>query len=305
MAPPVLSLRSLLPTTEATPQEHRVAREDNGAPKGLDARQEPLLPEAASTGRNGAIVQTRILSEATSEGSAHLTQSRRESIQSEPNKSDPGIPDRAKTDPEGAMLKQVSAEPANHQPFADSHDPRPSGSPPPAAEFPKRVPESPPAARTPPAMPNLMKPPQTTSTSQIAIRLDSGTDAGQVVLRIRERAGEVQIAVQSTDQGVATTLRQDLGDLVKRLESHGSYSDSIRQEGVSSAEPGSHSVSHVPGGEVSRGYSYFSDDAQQQRQRQQQQQQSRPHTIPQEATGEALEELSSTWTDFTNGAHSS
>ena len=156
-----------------------------------------------------------------------------------------------------------------------------------------------------PLMPALTQPPQPTTASQIAIRLDSPDATSQVELRIRERAGEVQIAVRSNDQGVATTLRQDLGDLVKRLEPHTSSPDSIHQE--SPAESTHQTIPHVPGGsDASRAYSYFSDDGQQQqRQRQQQQQQQQRQQRATEASPDTLDELRSVLNDLNNGVYTS
>ena len=161
-------------------------------------------------------------------------------------------------------------------------------------------PPAPPPPR-PPTLPAQL--PQATAASQIAIRLDSGNDSGQVELRIRERAGEVQIAVRSTDQGVATTLREDLGDLVKRLEPHAAAMDLLRQEANPAESSSQHAASHIPGSDSSRGYFYFSDAAQQQpRQRQQQQQQNRPSAPQPDAAPDALEELRSAFNDLTTGA---
>ena len=156
------------------------------------------------------------------------------------------------------------------------------------------------AAPRSPTMPSLTQPPPATAVSQIAIRLDASGESGQVELRIRERGGEVQIAVRTTDQGVATTLRQDLGELVKRLEPHATNTEVFRPDS-STVEPGSHQVRHLPGSDSSRGYSYFSDDAQQ-RQRQQQQQQDRQRATQPEAAGDAKEELRSLFNDLSNGA---
>ena len=159
------------------------------------------------------------------------------------------------------------------------------------------------AAQRSPNLPSLTQPPPATAASQIAIRLDSGGESGQVELRIRERAGEVQIAVRSTDQGVATTLRRDLGELVKRLDTHTTNTEVLRQD-ASPTGPGAHQVRNLPGSDSSRGYSYFSDDAQQ-RQRQQQQQQDRQRATQPEAVDEALQELRSVFNDLKNGVLSS
>ena len=170
--------------------------------------------------------------------------------------------------------------------------------PPTEQRDPKTV-EPPPATK--PALPALTQPPPATTASQIAIRLDATDGAGQVELRIRERAGEVQITVRSSDQGVATTLRQDLGDLVKRLETHTSGGDSVRQESPA-PEPARLSIPHVPGG--ADAYSYFSDDSQQQhRQRQQHQQQQRQQAT--QASPDSLDELRSVLNDLNNGVYTS
>ena len=160
---------------------------------------------------------------------------------------------------------------------------------------------APPTAPSPSLPP---PPPKAAAASQIAIRLDSGNDSGgQLELRIRERAGEVQIAVRSSDQGVATNLRQELGDLVKRLEPHSSAPEFIRQE-TATAEPSGQIPHHTAGSDSSRGFSYFSNDAQQQHQQQQRQrQQQQPQQNAQSgASTAALEEFIQ---DLNNGVYKS
>ena len=169
---------------------------------------------------------------------------------------------------------------------------------PPAPEVGGRNAEQSEAPRAAP-MPNVPQLPQATTASQIAIRLDSNGEAGQVELRIRERAGEVQIAVRSTDQGVATTLRQDLGDLMKRLDSHASTNEGARLD-ANPAEPALQQFRQVPpGSDSARGYSFFSDDSQQ-RQRQQQQAQ-REQNVQPDPSSDGLEELRIIMTDLSKG----
>ena len=149
------------------------------------------------------------------------------------------------------------------------------------------------------AQPHLVQPPHATVASQIAIRLDSSDDSGHVELRIRERAGEVQISVRSTDQATAATLRQDLGDLVQRLHSRGATSDLVRPDS-SFAELDGQRARHHAAPDSSRGDPPYSDDAQHQR-RQQQQQRRAP--VP-EAPGEVLEELRNVFSDLAQGVPS-
>lgn len=211
-------------------------------------------------------------------------------------------PKRANVDdaPKSAAAK-MSTEPLSND-SASTTNPAatPTASGPVEQRDPKTV-EPPPVAKPAPA---LTQPPPATTASQIAIRLDATDSSSQVELRIRERAGEVQIAVRSSDQVVATTLRQDLGDLVKRLETHTSSADSIRQESPA-PESTRQSIPHVPGGaDASRAYSYFSDDSQQQQRQRQQQQQQRQQQATQ-VSPDSLDELRSVLNDLNNGVYTS
>lgn len=157
-----------------------------------------------------------------------------------------------------------------------------------------------------PSVPRSLQP---GSTSQIAIRLDSGNNVGQIELRIRERAGEVQIAVRSSDPGVAGSLRQDLGDLVKRLDPHSGTPEAALTHTASNFEetgrPGSR---HALFGDSSNGYSV--PDGQQQRQRQQQQNQPNQRQSPPPLSSntsdfEELEDLPAIINQLRNGVSSS
>jgi hypothetical protein len=154
-------------------------------------------------------------------------------------------------------------------------------------------------------MPNLTQLPQAASTSQIAIRLDTGSDTGQVELRIRERAGEVQIAVRSSDPEVASSLRVDLGDLVKRLDPRSATSDSFHSE-AAPADVGSQALRHGLE-DSSNGYSLTDDKQQRQRhpqEQQHQQQQEQRRTSQTQPVSEGLEELQNIINQLRNGASS-
>jgi len=153
-----------------------------------------------------------------------------------------------------------------------------------------------------PTLPNAPHLPQAPAATQIAIRVDSGGDSGPVELRIRERAGEVQIAVRSTDPGVATALRQDLGDLVRKLDSHTTTIEASRQD-LNSSDSAAPPMRHLALSDSFRGQSFWSGDAQQrQRQQHQQQQQDQRQQASRIQSGtDAMDELSSVFTDLTNG----
>jgi hypothetical protein len=154
-----------------------------------------------------------------------------------------------------------------------------------------------------PPMPSLPRALQLGSTSQIAIRLDSDDSAGQVELRIRERAGEVQIAVRSTDPSLAGSLRQDLGDLVKRLDPHSAASDATLPQASNFEETSRPESRHGLRGYSPNGYSV--PDGEQQRQRQQQQHQHNQRQNSPTATNrsdfDGLEDLSDIINQLRNG----
>ena len=155
---------------------------------------------------------------------------------------------------------------------------------------------------TAPSTPTIAQLPQATSASQIAIRLDSGAELGQVELRIRERGGEVQIAVRSTDSGVAATLREDLGDLMKRLDPHASPPEATHRDINATSEPGQ-IIRQVHSSETSRGSSSLTDHPHQQQQQQRQRQQQQ---APQpEAPHGSLDELRSAIHLLNNGVYKS
>ena len=145
------------------------------------------------------------------------------------------------------------------------------------------------------ATPDLSQPLPPKAASQIAIRLEAAGESGQVELRIRERGGEVQIDVRSSDLGIATNLKQNLGDLVKRLDLKGFGSDLIHQDTDLVKQPVEH-VQHVPGDDSSRGYSSFSDNSRQHQQNQGSRQDNQP-----DVSDDALEELRNIFNDFNKG----
>ena len=72
--------------------------------------------------------------------------------------------------------------------------------------------------------------PFTSATHEIAVRI-SPPDAAPVDLQVRERGGTVHVAVRTADGGLQTSLRQDLGALVDRLERSGFHAEtSVTQE---------------------------------------------------------------------------
>ena len=159
----------------------------------------------------------------------------------------------------------------------------------------------PPALRT--VMPSPSPIPQAAAASQIAIRLDSN-DSAPVELRIRERGGEVQIAVRSSDPSVATDLRQDLGDLVKRLQQpHPSNENS----GPHLSSPGAvkHELTSFLSSESPTRFDSFSDDGQSQQQRQRQQQQhQRQQPSHAEPSRDSMDEIHAAFNEFTIGGTS-
>lgn len=132
------------------------------------------------------------------------------------------------------------------------------------------------------------------AASQIAIRLEATGESGPVELRIRERNGEVHIDVRSSDVSTATSLKQNLGDLVKRLDIGGFRGELIHQDTDLVKQAVEH-VHHVPGDDSSRGYSFLSDSS---RQHQHQQNQARRQENQPDVSDDALEELRSIFNDF-------
>jgi hypothetical protein len=168
--------------------------------------------------------------------------------------------------------------------------------------------EGQPEPAPPPLMPNLQQLPHPAATSQIAIRLDTGNETGHVELRIRERGGEVQIAVRSTDPDTASSLRQDLGDLVRRLDPRSNVSDPSRSEGL--ADAAGQLSRHGPAEDSGSGYSpqdegQHRQDEQQQHHHHQRQQQEQREPSRTRQTSEGLEELQNIINQLRNGAASS
>ncbi len=75
---------------------------------------------------------------------------------------------------------------------------------------------------------------RTGSTHAIAVRI-SAPDAVPVDLHIAERGGEVRVAVRTADAELQTSLRQDLGTLVDRLEHSGFHAETLVPHQTSSS----------------------------------------------------------------------
>jgi hypothetical protein len=99
----------------------------------------------------------------------------------------------------------------------------------------------PPASRTPQnvsaqAEPIAAQPashPQTGEARTISLRVADGTEQ-RVELKVTERAGEVRVEVRAGDADLAGSLRENLGDLVRRVEQNG-----LRAEGWHPVQAGS------------------------------------------------------------------
>ena len=117
--------------------------------------------------------------------------------------------------------------------------------------------------------------PAPAAAAQISIRLDAEGDSDRVELRIRERGGEVQVAVRTSDAEMAGSLRQDLGELVKRLENRSSSASELPN--VSNQTPanaqGNPDLTRFSMPNQAAGFAFAGDP--QGRQRQQQQRQNR------------------------------
>lgn|GEM_PF-911371 len=68
--------------------------------------------------------------------------------------------------------------------------------------------------------------PHTATAQSIALRV-AGGDATPVELHVTERAGEIHVAVRTTDRGLETSLRQDLGTLSNSLERAGFHTETF------------------------------------------------------------------------------
>lgn len=68
--------------------------------------------------------------------------------------------------------------------------------------------------------------PRAVAAHEIAVRI-SGPDASPVDVRVKERGGEVHVAVRTPDGALQTLLRQDLGSLVDRLEQTGLHAKAL------------------------------------------------------------------------------
>ncbi|MEO5922879.1 MAG: hypothetical protein ABIR70_03535 [Bryobacteraceae bacterium] len=66
---------------------------------------------------------------------------------------------------------------------------------------------------------------------EIAVRI-SAPDAAPVDLHVKERGGEVHVAVRTADTELQTSLRQDLGTLVERLDHSGFRAETIVTQAV-------------------------------------------------------------------------
>jgi len=75
---------------------------------------------------------------------------------------------------------------------------------------------------------------RTGSTHAIAVRI-SAPDAVPVDLHIAERGGEVRVSVRTADAELQTSLRQDLGNLVDRLEHSGFHAEALVPHEASSS----------------------------------------------------------------------
>jgi hypothetical protein len=132
--------------------------------------------------------------------------------------------------PEELRVTPRSVAALGHPVFAESHTP-------PMA--PQRAPEfvaAQPGTRTPwsatpepPALPPDSPPAQVHDLSLVVPRpADDGRPGEPVKVRVVERAGEVKLAVHTGDANLAQSLREDLGELVRRLEQSGYRAETWR-----------------------------------------------------------------------------
>jgi hypothetical protein len=120
--------------------------------------------------------------------------------------------------PDPAQPQALSAAPRNS--VAPTSQPAPQNTAPPARDG--KPAEAPRATTT--AQPEAPAGPQDTSKTQqplneISIHLPGG--GSKVDVRILDRGGNVQIAVRTPDDHLSDSLRQNIGDLVTRLEHKG------------------------------------------------------------------------------------
>jgi hypothetical protein len=136
---------------------------------------------------------------------------------------------------EGKVLR--SAPPLDRSVLADS-GPAPATRSGPAQETPSRQspPQSRPVAAEEPLSPQAhpVKPEPLRELSLVVPgKQAEGRTQGSVEVRVLERAGEVRLSVRTPDTELATSLRQQLGDLVGRLEQTGYQAETWRPAEVS------------------------------------------------------------------------